>query len=70
MKPSSSTPHQACSHVWKDRRFIHQFVYNWPVAPHIDPSTPLDGEPRRHMQYGQEYECQNCHQMLFSLRLQ
>lgn len=49
-----------CSHVWKDRRFIHQFVYNWPIAPYVEPDAPRDGQPRKHMQYGQVYECQNC----------
>lgn len=49
-----------CSHVWKDQRFIRQFVYNWPVSPAINPNE-CDGQPRRTMQYGQDYECVNCH---------
>lgn len=55
---------KACSHVWKDQRFMQQFVFNWPVSPWIDPALQLDGKPRRHMQYGQTYECQNCHDVL------
>jgi hypothetical protein len=53
-----------CSHIWKDQRFIHQFVFNWPVSIWIDPACPVDGKPRKHMQYGQTYECQNCHLVL------
>lgn len=37
-----------CSHVWKDRRYIKQFVLNNPVAPW-------------QMETGQTYECCNCH---------
>lgn len=53
-----------CSHVWKDQRFINQCVFNWPVSPFIDPVSPLDGKPRKQMQYDQHYECVNCHEVL------
>ena len=53
-----------CSHVWKDQRFIRQFVHNNPVSPFIDPSKPQDGVPRGDMQYGQTYECCNCHSII------
>jgi hypothetical protein len=56
------TPIHSC--VYKDVRFIRQFVFNWPVAPYVDPATPLDGQPRRHMQRGQEYECIECGHVL------
>lgn len=43
---------------------MQQSVFNWPVSPWIDSTLPLDGKPRKHMQYGQTYECGKCHEIL------
>ena len=54
---NNDTLRNTCSHQFYDVRHIDQFVYCWPVAPYVDPNGPNDGEPRRHMQYGQTYRC-------------
>lgn len=41
-----------CSHVWKDVRYINQFVYNLEVAPWD-------------MERGQVYQCVNCRIRLY-----
>jgi len=48
-----------CSHQWRDLRLVDQTVQILPLAPSLDPLLPLDGKPRKHMQYGETYRCAN-----------